>query len=63
MVDINTDLLQWSINFLIKNLFRLQINLLPAVVLKMKISQKKNQFKNYTNHSLENSKKEKFTNL
>ena len=63
MVDITTDLLQWSINFLIKNLFRLQINLLPAVVLKMKISQKKNQFKNYTNHSLENLKKGKFTNL
>ena len=63
MVDINTDLLQWSINVLIKNMFRLQINLLPAVVLKMKISQTKNQFKNYTNHLLENLKKEKYTNL
>ena len=36
------DLLQWSTNFLIKNLLRLDINLLLVLALKMKIYQTKN---------------------
>ena len=39
MMDIKRILLQWFKNFLIKNLFCLQINLFPVVVLKMKMSQ------------------------
>ena len=34
----NVDLFQWSVNFLIKTSLRLQINLLPVVVLKIIIS-------------------------
>ena len=51
MMDINLDLLQWFINFLIK---RLQVE-----QLKTKIFLIKNQLKNYANQLLKNSKKEK----
>ena len=51
MMDINVYLLQWFINFLIKNLL--------VVVLKMKIFLIKNWRKNYTNLLLENLIKEK----
>ena len=39
MMDVNIDLLQWSMNCLIKNPLYLQINLLSVVVLKMRICQ------------------------
>ena len=53
MMDINVDLLQWSVNFLIKNLL--------LVVLKMRIFQATNKLKNYTNQLLKNLKIEKYT--
>ena len=52
MMDINLDLLQWFINFLIKRL--------QAEQLKTKIFLIKNQLKNYANQLLKNSKKEKY---
>ena len=51
MMDINVYLIQWFINFLIKNLL--------VVVLKMKIFLIKNWRKNHTNQLLENLIKEK----
>ena len=51
MMDINVGLLQWSIKFLIKKLL--------VVVLKTKISQTKNQLKNYTNQLLQKCEKRK----
>ena len=55
MMDINLDLLQWFINFLIKRL--------QAEQLKTKIFLIKNQLKNYANQLLKNSKKEKYNHL
>ena len=52
MMDINLDLLQWFINFLIKRL--------QAEQLKTKIFLIKNQLKNYANQLLKNSKKERY---
>ena len=52
MMDINLDLLQWFINFLIKRL--------QAEQLKTKMFLIKNQLKNYANQLLKNSKKEKY---
>ena len=52
MMDINLDLLQWFINFLIKRL--------QAEQLKTKIFLIKNELKNYSNQLLKNSKKEKY---
>ena len=49
MIHINVDLLQWSINVLIKTLLE--------VVLKMKICQTSNYQKNYTNKLLEFEKR------
>ena len=63
IMDINMDLLQCSISFLIKNLLRLPINLLLVVVLKMRIFQTKNELNNYINQLLENSRKEKYSHL
>ena len=51
----NVDLLQWSINFIIKKLL--------AVLLKMRIFQTKNQLKSYTNQLLKKFKKEKYPHL
>ena len=51
--DINLDLLQWFINFLIKELL--------VVVLKIKIFMIKNYSKNYTNQLLETLIKDKYT--
>ena len=42
MMDVKEALLQWFMNFLIRNLLRLQINLLPLVVLKVKLCQTSN---------------------
>ena len=56
MMDINVDLFQWFINFLIKSL-------LLVVVLKVNLCQTKNKLKNYTNQLLENLKNEKYTHL
>ena len=53
MMDINVDLLQWSVNFLIKKLL--------LVVLKMRIFQATNKLKNYTNQLLKKLKIEKYT--
>ena len=50
-------------NFLIKNPLCLQINLLPVEQLKTKIFQTKNYLKNCRNQLLENSRKEKYTQL
>ena len=55
MTDINADLLQWSINFLVKKLL--------VGVLKMTIFQTKNKLKNCTNQLLENLIREKDTHL
>ena len=55
MMDINVNILQWFIHFLIK---RLQV-----VLLKVKICRTKNCLKNYTNQLLENLKNEKYTYL
>ena len=48
-------------NFLIKNPLCFQINLLPVVLLKMKICKTKNKLKNYINQLLENLENEKYT--
>ena len=53
MVDINAGLLQWFIDFLIKILLRLEINLLRME--RLKLHQTKNKLKNYTNQLLETS--------
>ena len=42
MMEVKEALLQWFMNFLIKSLLRLQINLLPLVVLKVKLCQTSN---------------------
>ena len=55
MMDINEDVLQWSINFLTKKYLTDQLN--------MKIYQRKSYLKNYTSQLSVNSKKEKYTNL
>ena len=69
MMDINVDLLQWSINFLIKRLqvvplhlhgWRLQLRE-TNLLLKMKICQTKSSRKKETKQLLENSRKEKYT--
>ena len=49
MMDIKEVLLLWFINFLIKNLFQLQIYLLKVVVLILKSNKMNNWLKNYTN--------------
>ena len=49
------ELLQWSIDFLIKNILVEQ--------LKIRIFQTKSQLNNYTNQLLKNSRKEKYTHL
>ena len=54
-MDINVDLLQWSINCLIKKPL--------LVVLKMKIFQTNNELKNYTIQLLENLIKERYTHI
>ena len=63
MMDINVDLFQWSLDFLIKKLLvvprHFQINLL----LKMRISLIKNKQMNYTNQVFENLEKEKCTHI
>ena len=50
-MDINVDSPQWSITFLIKTT--------SGTGIKMRICQKNNQLKNYTNQLLENFKKGK----
>ena len=58
MMDINVDLLQWFIIFSIKSLLCLRINLLPFVLLKLKVLAeelhkpiiRKFENKNYTHH-------------
>ena len=59
MMNINANLLHWFIKFSIKSLLCLHINLLPVVLLKVKLCQSKNFLKNYTNQILENTKSQK----
>ena len=55
MMNINVALLQWSKNFLIKNLL--------AAVLKIKLFPIKNYLKNSANQLLRNSRKERYNDL
>ena len=59
MMYIKRVLLEWFLNFLIKNPFCLEINLLLVVVLKRKISETKNQLQNYKIPFIKKIKKKK----